>query len=63
MVLEQEVFFSGFENHTGDLVICVQESVGEGIKLIPIHFIDSNGKWCLNLLYAEVSMQPDYILV
>ncbi len=53
----------GFVNDTGDLVICVKENVGKGIKLIPIRFNGSNGKWCLNLWYAEVSMKPDYILV
>ena len=62
MILEQEVFVSGFVNNTGDLVICYEESVGKGIKLIPIHFNDSNGKWCLNLWYAEVLMQPDLFL-
>ena len=63
MVLDHEIFVSGFVDDTGDLVSCFEESVGKGIKLIPIHFNDSNGKWCLNLWYAEVSMQTDYILV
>ena len=63
MILEQDIFVSGFINDMGDLVICFEENVGRGIKLIPIHFNNSNGMWCLNLWYAEVSMQPDYILI
>ena len=62
MILEQEVFVIGFINGT-DLMICFEESVGKGIKMIPVVFNDSDGKWCLNLWYTEVSMQPDYILV
>ena len=58
MILEQEVFVSGLVNDTGDLVICFEENIGKRIKLIPIHFNVSNGKWCLNLCCAEVSMQP-----
>ena len=63
MILEHEVFFSGFINGTGDLMICVEESVGKGIKKIPVVFNDSNGKWCLNLWYAGAAMQGDYIVV
>ena len=46
-----------------NFVICFEESVGKGIKMIPVVLNDSNGKWCLNLWYAEAAMQDDYIVV
>ena len=60
MILEQDIV-TGFVNNTGDLVICFEESVGKEINLIPIYFNDSNGKQCLKLWYAEVSMQPNFV--
>ena len=63
MIVEQELFVSGFINGTGDLVICFEESVGKGIKTVPVVFNESNGKWCLNLWYAEAAMQANYIVV
>jgi hypothetical protein len=31
--------------------------------MIPVVFNDSNGKWCLNLWYAEAAMWANYIVV
>ena len=31
--------------------------------MIPVVFNASNGKWCLNLWYAEAAMQANYIVV
>ena len=63
MILEQDVFVGGFVNDIGGLVICFEKIDGQGIKLISIHYNGSNGKCCLNLWYADVSMHPDHIRV
>ena len=57
-VLEQEVFVSGIINQMENLVICMEENAGKGIKLIPLIFNGSIGRWCLNLWYAEVGIGP-----
>jgi len=36
----------------------MEENAGKGIKLIPLIFNDSIGRWCLNLWYAEVGIGP-----
>ena len=56
MILEQEVFVSGSINRRGDIFICFEERAGQGIKLIPVVFDDLNGKWCLNLWYANARL-------
>ena len=57
-ILDKEVFVSGVVNDMGNLLICVEVNAGKGIKLIPLIFNDTNGRWCLNLWYAEVAIGP-----
>ena len=57
-ILDKEVFVSGVVNDMGNLLICVEVNAGKGIKLIPLIFNDNNGRWCLNLWYAEVAIGP-----
>jgi hypothetical protein len=61
MILDQEVFVSGLVDESSDLFICFQESVGKGIKLLPVIFNDNDGKWCLNLWYAKPTLEQNYL--
>jgi hypothetical protein len=61
MILDREVFVSGLVDESGDLFICFQESVGKGIKLLPVIFNDNDGKWCLNLWYAKPTLGHNYL--
>ena len=61
MILDREVFVSGLVDESGDLFICFQESVGKGIKLLPVIFNDNDGKWCLNLWYAKPTLGQNYL--
>jgi hypothetical protein len=63
MILEQEVFVSGSINRRGDIFICFEERAGQGIKLIPVVFDDLNGKWCLNLWYANARLGSNFQFV
>jgi hypothetical protein len=63
MILEQGVFVSGSINYCGDTFICFEERVGQGIKLFPVVFDDLNGKWCLNLWYANAQLGSDFQFV
>lgn len=57
-ILEKEIFVSGIVDDMENLLICVEVNAGKGIKLIPLIFNDNNGRWCLNLWYAEVAIGP-----
>jgi hypothetical protein len=63
MILGQEVFVSGLVNCHGDIYICFEESAGQGIKLCPVVFDELNGKWCLNLWYANAWLGSDFQFV
>ncbi len=63
MILENEVFVSGVVNYCGVTLICFEERAGQGIKLFPVLFDDQNGKWCLNLWYANARLGSDFQIV
>ncbi len=63
MILENEVVVSGMVNYCGVTLICFEGRVGQGIKLFPVLFDDQNGKWCLNLWYANARLGSDFQFV
>ena len=63
MILEQEVFVSGFVDISDDLFVCFEENSGKRIKLFPVIFHDNIGEWHLNMWYAEAVLSPHYISV
>jgi len=63
MILDHEIFVSGFGDIHDDLFVCFEENSGKGIKLFPVIFHDNIGEWHLNMWYAEAALSPHYMSV
>ena len=63
MILDQEIFVSGFVDDSDDLFVCFEEISGKGIKLFPVIFHDNIGEWRLNMWYAAAALSPHHISV